>query len=304
MEDRNQCPWPSPPDPNGGSVTPGLVLGLAIIAIGVLFLLDNFGFPVGMLWSYWPVILVAVGLAKLVDARDHSGRSAGAILMIVGLIFLADKIHLPFLNGINLWSLWPLAIIAVGAVMLWGALDGNRGYRSGRSPMDRNPFGGKPFGGRPFGQHPLGPDALGHDPIGQPPVDDNPPDPNQRTSWNPGGWTQAPEGELRLLALFGGGKRRVQGDFKGGDMLAMFGGYEVDLRNATMSGDQVVINANAIFGGFEIKVPETWSVIMQITGMFGGHEDSTRVPDPRLVPNPKRLIVRGVTVFGGLSVKN
>jgi hypothetical protein len=107
-----------------------------------------------------------------------------------------------------------------------------------------------------------------------------------------------------LFAIFGGGKRRISGEFKGIDALALFGGYEIDLRNATMTVDEAVINANAMFGGFEIKVPDTWSVQTEVTGIFGGHEDKTHQPDSRLVPNPKRLIVKGVTIFGGLSVKN
>ena len=106
------------------------------------------------------------------------------------------------------------------------------------------------------------------------------------------------------FAIFGGGKRKITGDFKGGDVLAIFGGYEVDLRSATMSADEAVINANAMFGGIEIRVPDTWSVQLQVTGIFGGHEDKTHQPDSRLVPNPKRLIVRGATMFGGLGVKN
>ncbi len=245
MEPRNRRTWICPADADG-SVTPGLIISLAIIAVGILFLLDNFGFPVGVVWQYWPVILIAIGLAKLVDSRDTPGRTGGAIIMIVGLVLIADKIHLPFLNNVSLWSLWPLALIAFGIIMFWGALEGKH---------PAVPWGGSAAG-------------------------------------------------LNQYAIFGGGKRRITGDFKGGDVFAMFGGYEIDLRGASMSVDEAVINANAMFGGIEIRVPEPWSVQMQVTGIFGGHEDKTHQPDPRLVPNPKRLVVRGATMFGGLGVKN
>jgi hypothetical protein len=244
MEERNRSPWTCPAD--SGGAPPSLIIALAIIAIGVLFLLDNFGFPVGVVWGYWPVILIAIGLAKLVDSRDTPGRTGGAIIMIVGLILIGDKIHVPFLDNVSLWSLWPLALIAFGIIMFWGALEG------------RHP--GIPRGGSTDG--------------------------------------------LNQYAIFGGGKRRITGDFKGGDVFALFGGYEVDLRGASMAADEAVINVNAMFGGVEIRVPETWMVQMQVTGIFGGHEDKTHQPDPRLVPNPKRLIVRGATMFGGLGVKN
>jgi len=259
MEERNYKAWRcQAPDSSDGSITPGLIFGLAIVAIGVLFLLDNFGVPVGVVWGYWPIILIAVGLSKLVDNSNSAGRTGGAVVLLVGLVFLADKIPLPFLHGASLWTLWPLAIIAVGVLMLVGALDGK---------------GGGNFWG--------GPNLLGA----------------------LGGKGQFSD-KLNLFAVFGGGSRKITGDFKGGDALALFGGYEINLRLATMAADEVLLNVNAIFGGFEIKVPETWSVSMQVTGVFGGHEDKTHQPDPRLVPNPKRLVIRGATIFGGLSVKN
>jgi len=251
MDDRNRRNWPPASEPDSGAVSGGLIFGFAIVAIGVLFLLDNFGVPVGFLWGYWPVILIAVGLAKVVDSKETSARTGGAIIMLVGLVLVADKVHLPFLNNRNLWDLWPLALIALGFMMLWGALEGKSviAVKLGFT----------------------GPSAPG---------------------------------SCNMFSIFGGSNRKVSGDFKGADLVAVFGGGGLDLRNATMSTDEAVVSVNAIFGGFEIRVPETWLVDVHVAGIFGGHEDKTHQPDPRLVPNPKRLTVRGSTIFGGLGVKN
>jgi hypothetical protein len=47
-----------------------LILGLAIVAIGVGLLLDNMGlFRIGDLWRYWPVILIAFGVSKVMETR-------------------------------------------------------------------------------------------------------------------------------------------------------------------------------------------------------------------------------------------
>jgi len=254
MQDRNRRTWQPLSDPDSGTVSAGLIFGFAVVAVGVLFLLDNFGVPVGWVWGYWPVILIAIGLAKLVDSRETSGRTGGAIIMLVGLVLIADKIHLPFLNNRNLWDLWPLALIAFGFMMLWGALEG------------------KGIVG-----------VAG-----------------ARLGWG----TPGTPGNCNMFSIFGGSNRKVSGDFKGADLLAVFGGGGLDLRNATMTADEAVVNVNAIFGGFEIRAPETWLVEVHVAGIFGGHEDKTHQPDPRLVPNPKRLIVRGSTIFGGLGVKN
>jgi predicted membrane protein len=255
MQDHNRGSWQAVSEPDSGSVSGGLIFGFAIVAIGVLFLLDNFGVPVGFLWGYWPVILIAIGLAKVVDSRETSGRTGGAIIMLVGLVLIADKVHLPFLSNRNLWDLWPLALIAVGFMTLWGALEGKTVASVTGSAR-----------------------------------------------WNLGG--PATPGVCNMFSIFGGSNRKVSGDFKGADLVAVFGGGGLDLRNATMSVDEAVVSVNAIFGGFEIRVPETWLVDVHVAGIFGGHEDKTHQPDPRLVPNPKRLTVRGSTIFGGLGIKN
>ena len=255
MEDRKHRTWQPPvSEPDSGTVSASLIFGLAVVAVGVLFLLDNFGVPVGNVWGYWPVILIAIGLAKVVDSRETSGRTGGAVILLVGLVFLADKIHLPFLNNRNLWDLWPLAIIAFGFMMLWGALEGK--------------------------------DVAG------------------TTGFRLGWGTPATPGNCNMFSIFGGSNRKVSGEFKGADLVAIFGGGGLDLRNATMAADEAVVNVNAIFGGFEIRAPESWLVEVHVAGIFGGHEDKTHQPDPRLVPNPKRLIVRGATIFGGLGIKN
>jgi len=110
---------------------------------------------------------------------------------------------------------------------------------------------------------------------------------------------------LRESAVFGGGKRHITAqDFAGGKIDAVFGGYSVDLREANMQGDVAVVVVNAVFGGTEIRIPESWSAVVQGQGVFGGFADSTRQPDLSRTPNPKRLIVKGSAVFGGVEVKN
>ena len=47
-----------------GGVTGGLIL----IAVGTIFLMNNLDLlQIHELWKYWPVILIAIGVAKLAD---------------------------------------------------------------------------------------------------------------------------------------------------------------------------------------------------------------------------------------------
>ena len=81
---------------------------------------------------------------------------------------------------------------------------------------------------------------------------------------------------------------------------AVFGGFQLDLRPAGIKGDQACVEAEAVFGGIEIIVPDTWEVVPQGAGVFGGFTDQTRPPE---TPT-KRLIVTGAGVFGGVVVTN
>ena len=70
-------------------------------------------------WRYWPGILIAVGVAKMVDSPVSSGRIIGGILMGVGGLLLAD--NLGYLN-LTWENSWPLILIGAGVWMLWSRL--------------------------------------------------------------------------------------------------------------------------------------------------------------------------------------
>jgi len=107
-------------------------------------------------------------------------------------------------------------------------------------------------------------------------------------------------------ALFGGVVKRLNSrDFRGGRLQALFGGIEIDLRDADLAENETVIYANATFGGIELRVPETWFVVVRGQGIFGGYSDSTRYVAPLDPEKPKKtLIVLGTALFGGVEIRN
>jgi hypothetical protein len=109
---------------------------------------------------------------------------------------------------------------------------------------------------------------------------------------------------MREASVFGGGKRQVNTqDFTGGHIDAVFSGYQIDLRGATMAADSATLNIGAVFAGIEIRIPETWSVVIEGDGVFGTLEDKTIQPSPQ-TPGLKRLIIKGAAVFGSVEIKN
>jgi predicted membrane protein len=88
--------------------------------------------------------------------------------------------------------------------------------------------------------------------------------------------------------------------FKGGDLTAVMGSCEIDLRQASIEGE-AVIDVFAMWGGIEIRVPETWAVVSRVVPLLGGVEDKTHPPQ---ATTSQRLVLRGFAIMGGIEVKN
>lgn len=119
------------------------------------------------------------------------------------------------------------------------------------------------------------------------------------------GGTPLMESRINQVSIFSGGEYSIRSkDFQGGEITAIFGGFEIDLTQADILGEVAVIDATAIFGGGEIRVPESWNVSLEGVGIFGGYEDKTRHPAADSSVPKKKLIIKGVAIFGGMEIKN
>lgn len=103
-----------------------------------------------------------------------------------------------------------------------------------------------------------------------------------------------------VTAILGGFERRITTpNFRGGDITAVMGGCELDLRGSSIEGE-AVINVFAAMGGISLKVPPDWTVVLHGTPILGGFEEKTIAP-----PNGnKRLIIKGYALMGGVEVRN
>src|SRR5699024_11621830 len=96
---------------------------------------------------------------------------------------------------------------------------------------------------------------------------------------------------LQAFSLFSGTEVRSRSkNFEGGSATAIFGGSEIDLRDAIISNAGATLDLSTIFGGITIYVPR--NVQVQVTGIpsFGGWETKTR---EHVVDNGVLPVVRG-----------
>jgi hypothetical protein len=236
------------------------------------------------------------------------GMIFGLILIGGGLMFLLRNLGILYFD--NIWQYWPVILIAIGASKIafprhpgqivpgviltaiggvfllrsLGIIYGNVwGYiwpaffiAVGLSLLLRNMTGAGWGGGSPI----IG--GVGGD-VGT-----------------------SDANSIKADTIFGGIERKIVSQaFEGGRISVLFGGANIDLRGAALAAPEVVLHADAVFGGIDLKVPESWVVEMRGSGVFGGYEDRSHRPAPKVSgePHPK-LIVKGSAVFGGVTVRN
>ncbi len=257
----------------------GLVGGVILAGIGVLLLLQNLGIPgFDDLERYWPVILIVVGVVQAARSWGMGGRIWGGVVFAVGVVFLLSNFGI--IHG-DVWRfLWPAVLIMVGLGMLARAIDRN----------SSGPIGGPASAAAAKAMGETIRDKIVND---------------IHADWNRGPAAATSTDHINEWAFFGGTRRRVDSqDFQGGEAFSMFGGIQVDLRNAASTREEIHIEANSIFGGIDLRVPEAWTVTVKGAGIFGGYEDKTL--DARIAPAAKQphLIVSGLAMFGGVTVRN
>jgi predicted membrane protein len=108
---------------------------------------------------------------------------------------------------------------------------------------------------------------------------------------------------IDVTSIFGGTKKMILSkNFKGGDMVNIFGGSEIDLTQADVNGT-AVLDVTAIFGGAKLIIPSNWVLKSEATTIFGGIEDKRK--NITVTPEKSKvLVLRGTVLFGGIEIKS
>lgn len=106
--------------------------------------------------------------------------------------------------------------------------------------------------------------------------------------------------EIDLVASFGPLEFHSEaGRFRGGTVTTWFGGGQLDLRDATLDPDGATLRMNALFGGGNLVVPETWHVETHLVGIGGVGDGRPKVERPADAPT---LRLEGTAIFGGWGI--
>lgn len=105
--------------------------------------------------------------------------------------------------------------------------------------------------------------------------------------------------EREDTVVFASGDRRAPAEeYKGGELTAVFGHLNADLREAKLPAEGAHLKATSVFGGVDIRVPAGWRVEVKGTPVFGKVQNRT-------TPGPgPTLQVEAVSVFGDVDVTN
>ncbi|MEU1468882.1 DUF1707 domain-containing protein [Streptomyces sp. NPDC005761] len=84
---------------------------------------------------------------------------------------------------------------------------------------------------------------------------------------------------------------------------AMWGGGEIDLREANFEDGEVVIRCFAIMGGMQVTVPPELNVDVRGIGIMGGFGEHTK-DDGVPAPDAPRVRITGLALMGGVGVEH
>lgn len=246
--------------------------GLIIIGVGLVFLLRNFGVYIPDWIFSWHILLIIIGL--LIGYKRNFNGPGWIILILVGAFFTAKAVI-----GFDIAKYYfPMIFIALGLLLLFkpkrSAFDRDRRCKARWKRRMRRKYANMGDFTMP-GEDQNNPEVA--------PVDKN--------------------DILDSISIFGGNQHKVYSrNFKGGDVIAVFGGADINLTQADFDG-VIKLDVVAVFGGVKLVVPAGWEVKSEVTAIFGGLDDKRTLGVVETEPR-KVLIIEGVAMFGGVEIRN
>jgi predicted membrane protein len=261
----------------------GIIVGTVLILLGGALIGRNLGLIPQNFHSVivsWQMLLIVTGIISMVKHRTFHFH--GLAMFCIGVFFIIPKLARFFPSTFHCIDegsftsvYWPVLLIICGLIIVLHIPVSRRQRCYSRRQFHRyydNRFNEKNsfFGDR-------------------------------KQSWDAENCSQ--EENFSRTCIFGSGRYTVVDvEFKGGTVQAIFSGIELDLRKTNLPEGETILNVEAIFGGIEVFVPDSWYIEVAIESVLGGIDDSRRTGG--IVDSTRKLIIKGSAVFGGVEIKN
>lgn len=245
------------------------IAGFVLMGIGLVLLLKQFDLSFFPNWLFsWPMILIIIGLVRRANNPD---KQSWLIVTLVGFLFLLEQIF----PGVDVFHYgWPVIIIAVGLFLIFRR---NYDFNNQNQPA-KEAFANDDFLNPKTGM-----------PNNEPPTE--------------AGKTNSDESFLNTFSIFSSVRKSILSkNFRGGEIVNIFGGTDIDFSHADITG-QVVVDVVQLFGGTKLIVPPHWQVVADIAQIFGGVNDK-RIPHADVANSKKVLVLKGTSIFGGVDIKS
>ena len=279
----------------------GIVLGLLFLVIGGGYLLEVFGvidnFTI-FFDGWWTLIFIVPCFCGLF--RKDGAKVGNLIGIAIGLFFLLMAQDV--LSGRKLWALLVAAICVLIGVNLMFPKKQKRIHSAEHTMdrFDRGQQGATDYVHRAeavYADAEVIEDAVYRD-VRDEDNDDGDFFKETKQSYENVGTME----KLVCSAVFSGRDIRVDNsEFVGGDLSVIFGGIDLNLKNAVIRKN-ITIEVKAIFGGIDILMPSNVRVVVDVTPILGGVDNGTRTP-LGADENTPTVFIRGTCLFGGLDVK-
>lgn len=243
----------------------GIWTGVFLLLLGVAALI-RVTIPDLPDWLFsWQTLLIVIGL--FIGVKNGFRGISWLILILIGGTSLLSVAY-PDLSIRR--YLWPMILIAIGAFLIFRSNNNFFGFVSDNSDKEQNK-------------------GTKYNDIEDAKIIDE--------------TANSKEDYVKATSVFGGVKKNViSKNFKGGSLVNIFGGTELDLTRSDINGI-AALDVTNIFGGAKLIVPTDWIVKSDAAVIFGGVDDKRRVLSDS-ASDKKTLLIKGTVIFGGIDIKS
>ncbi|HTB99121.1 MAG TPA: hypothetical protein VK705_00420 [Ferruginibacter sp.] len=251
----------------------GIWTGILLIIIGGFLLAKQIGAPLPAWIFNWHVLLIAFGL--YIGLRHNFRHPIWVIIVLIGGFLTAEDFY-PTIS-IHQYG-WPLAIIGVGLIIIFRPRHRNRKiWWEQWEEQHKNVKWEEHINMRR----------------------------EQRAKYKEY-TTDYTSGEdyLDVVSVLGGVKKNILSkNFKGGEAVSLLGGTELNLSQADING-RVVLDLTQVLGGTKLIIPPHWDLRTELSvSVLGSIDDKRSLENVVIDPN-KVLVLKGVSVFGGIDIRS